>query len=405
MIQRWQMAALTLTGLVACGGGSGGTDPDASRAQADASAELDASAPLADADVTLPDAALPDAALPDAGLPDASPPLPDAAPIMADAAPPPEPDASLAADAGAPADPDLLSGQGLYTDIASRTLAADVQVYDPVYHLWSDGAVNTRWIKLPPGGVIDTSDMDHWRFPVGTKFFKQFTRDGVDCETRVITQTGPSDGDTRLQSFVWLPDQSDAVYTPDGATDVNGTDHDVPPENQCSFCHQGQPSMILGFQAVQLSRPGAGLTLDNLRASGTLSDPPPAGTSYALPGTSVQRNALGYLHANCGHCHYPGGFPETAYGIDMDLFVTAASTAGAVQDLPPWATTVDQPLDHFEQPGGPLMFRVVSGMPAQSAIVFRMSSRGNDDQMPPYATELPDLTGGLADVIAWINDL
>ncbi|NVL73435.1 hypothetical protein HWN77_28170, partial [Escherichia coli] len=38
-----------------------------------------------------------------------------------------------------------------------------------------------------------------------------------------------------------------------------------------------------------------------LNATGKLSDPPPAGID--VPGTGVVKDALGYLHANCGHCH------------------------------------------------------------------------------------------------------
>ena len=39
----------------------------------------------------------------------------------------------------------------------------------PRWQLWSDEAVKRRWIWLPPGSTIDTTNMDHWKFPVGTK--------------------------------------------------------------------------------------------------------------------------------------------------------------------------------------------------------------------------------------------
>ena len=42
-----------------------------------------------------------------------------------------------------------------------------------------DRAAKRRWIQLPEGATIDTSDMDYWQFPVGTKLWKEFVRDGV----------------------------------------------------------------------------------------------------------------------------------------------------------------------------------------------------------------------------------
>jgi hypothetical protein len=146
------------------------------------------------------------------------------------------------------------------------------------------------------------------------------------------------------------------------------------------------------------------MTLEGLRVAGTLSHPPPAGLDYALPGDAVQKAALGYLHANCGNCHYPGSYAEVMHQVDMYLFITAASTAGAVSNLPPWATTVNRPLVHFQQPGGPFFFRVVPGDPGQSAIFHRMSSRGSSAQMPAFGTEITDPTG-LSQVMAWIKSL
>ena len=46
--------------------------------------------------------------------------------------------------------------------------------FTPTWRLWTDGAVKRRWVSLPPGGTIDTSDPDRWVFPVGTRFFKEF---------------------------------------------------------------------------------------------------------------------------------------------------------------------------------------------------------------------------------------
>src|SRR5262249_36612081 len=70
--------------------------------------------------------------------------------------------------------PSDLGCTGLYSDWARRTLNPDAKEFDPGLHLWSDGAQKTRWILVPPGQKIDTADMNEWRFPVGTKLWKEF---------------------------------------------------------------------------------------------------------------------------------------------------------------------------------------------------------------------------------------
>ena len=51
--------------------------------------------------------------------------------------------------------------------------------------------MKTRWVYLPPDTTIDTSNMDEWNFPVGTKFWKQFVVGGVIVETRMLHKTAP----------------------------------------------------------------------------------------------------------------------------------------------------------------------------------------------------------------------
>src|SRR5688500_13196261 len=75
--------------------------------------------------------------------------------------------------------PARLSETGLFADVKAGTLAPGVRAFRLQFELWSDGAAKRRWVALPEGGRIDTSDMDAWRFPVGTRLWKEFTRDGV----------------------------------------------------------------------------------------------------------------------------------------------------------------------------------------------------------------------------------
>src|SRR5262245_21735632 len=84
------------------------------------------------------------------------------------------PDMPIDAD---PNNPATLADTGRCLDAGCCQIASNVHAYTPHYQLWSDSATKRRWIYLPPGTQIDTSDMDFWKFPVGTKLWKEFTRD------------------------------------------------------------------------------------------------------------------------------------------------------------------------------------------------------------------------------------
>jgi hypothetical protein len=296
--------------------------------------------------------------------------------------------------------PRRLSSTGLYADLASGTIAPGLVEYTPAYALWSDGAQKRRWLRLPPGTTIDTSDMDHWRFPVGTQFWKQFSRDGVRLETRLVEHVADTGAETDywMGAFLWLDDQSDAVFVEDGATDVHDTDHDVPSQVKCGTCHDGEPGHALSFSAVQLSKSGAAPTLSTLAAAGTLSVPPAAGADFSPPGSAVVKAALGYLHANCGHCHNPAGSARP----DVDLMFRLDVGARTPEATATYRTAIGVALQYFH--GGGLTTRVVPGDPATSAVSYRMSMRGLGVQMPPIATEHVD-EAGLAAVTAWIESL
>jgi hypothetical protein len=332
---------------------------------------------------------------PDAGgIPDA-----DASPdLPADATPDATPD--LASDLAAYPRPSYqtLAETGLYADFANRVVAADIRTFTPAHQLWSDAAEKQRWIRLPPGSQIDTAEMDHWQFPVGTKLWKQFGHHGQALETRLVERYGPGPEDYWMGSFVWSADGTTASFALDGQADVNGTQHDAPAAKVCGACHRGDKGRVLGLSALQSSHDGPGLTLDTLAAEGRLSHPPPAGTRYRPPGDPVTAAAFGYLHANCGHCHNKTGtaWPDTQ--ATMRLYV--ADTVAA--EAPIYKTLVGQKVQYWRHPT--LTTRVVAGDPAASAVLGRMMARASKDQMPPLATELTDTTG-LETITRWIQAL
>jgi hypothetical protein len=296
--------------------------------------------------------------------------------VMPDA---PPPDASLPT-----ALPAHLSETGLYADFAGRVVAPDLRAFTPANVLWSDAAAKQRWIRLPEGATIDTTDMDHWVFPVGTQWFKEFVRDGKRLETRLIwrvADTGDRERDTLFGSYVWDDTETEATFAKDGAVDVRGTDHDVPSADTCWKCHIGEPGRALGFSALQLGDVSQ-LPLSN-----------PAATTFAAPDA-----AQGYLHANCGHCHNPNGsaWVNSSMVLRLSVAETAAATTKIVQ------TTVGVDLQQWLNHG--YTKRIVAGDPTNSALWFRMTQRAMNIQMPPIATEHAD-PAGVELLRTWIQSL
>ena len=319
-----------------------------------------------------------------------------AAPVL-DAGPAPVPDAGPSTpDAGplAPALPESLAQTGLFASGSSGPLAPGVMAYAPRYALWADDADKERWLYLPEGTQIDTSDMDHWQFPVGTKAWKLFSRDGKKLETRLYWKR--EQGWFRM-AFAWNDAETEALAAPDGTPDVRGTTHDVPKRGACDECHDGTPDRLLGVSAIQLSTEGPGMTLASLAAEGRLSEPP-AASGYAL-GAGTEWEALGYLHANCGHCHNPN---SVAYDrLDLDLWLRV-DQLDAPESTESWTTTVDVALTETDDET--LTLRVTPGDSDESGLVQRMLTRGSERAMPPLASEAVD-DDGVAQVRAWIDAL
>jgi len=288
--------------------------------------------------------------------------------------------------------PDLLSETGLYSDFATETVAPYILPYAPRYPLWSDNATKERWAYIPDpscDGPIDTSDMDFWQVPVGSRFWKEFTRDGERIETRLITRFGPDASDFEFATYHW-DGSGDAVKISNGLDNANGTGHDIPPITLCASCHKSD-WRILGFSAIQLTHGNGGATMSSLSADGFLSNPLPEGVT--IPGSQVEQDALGYLHSNCGNCHFNGGVGN----VPMHLKVLSTETT--VDFTEAFLTAVNQGTSNYQCAGSPCDY-IEPLSPSTSAVWLRMS----ESTMPPFASEVPDNTGA-ATVAAWINSL
>jgi len=339
----------------------------------------------------------------EAGTPDAAVvPHKDAAKDVAkEAAKPPVKDAGREAnvnadgaqtDAGSPF-PNLLSETGLYSDIVKGTLGTGVRPYEVRYALWSDGAEKKRWVYIPPGEKIDTTDMDFWKYPVGMKAWKEFSRGGKRIETRLQYKSGPNPEDWVMMAYQWRSDGSDADAVPLGVVDASGTTHNIPSAEDCLTCHGNMRDRLLGFNAIQLSHTLPGVKITDLMTENLLTAPPSG--PFTLPGTSEENEALGYLHGNCGDCHNrTSGVFVT---VDMQLWASTKSL-DTVQNMNAYVTAVNQP-----DPGSSPSTRIAPGDPDHSQVWIRMGEPGSS-QMPPVARETID-TVGRAKIRAWIASM
>jgi hypothetical protein len=166
--------------------------------------------------------------------------------------------------------------------------------FAPRHALWSDGSAKRRWLQLPPGATVDKSNPDAWEFPRGTKAWKEFSRGGRRIETRYIERL--ADGSWRFASYQWNEEGTRASLAPEAGVPALS----IPSRTDCLACHEGAPAPILGYSAVQLE-------------------------------SRIAEPALGYLHANCGHCHNDSG-PLAEVGLSLaqragDPHASAARTA------------------------------------------------------------------------------
>jgi len=243
----------------------------------------------------------------------------------------------LAAPAGA-ALPERLSETGLD--------GPGVRAFEPRFALWSDGAAKRRWIALPAGTAIDASRPDAWRFPAGTRLWKEFSVDGRPVETRHFVLG--EDGRWAYASYVWTGD--DAVRAPARGQTITlpgGKAYAVPSTGDCIACHGGARSPVLGFAALQL-----GPAVPALMREGLLKGAPAAWAMQApdfIAASPAERAARGYLHGNCAHCHFDGGVPvplRLALDVgqppapvpDAAKVLKRAGTRNPYQQMPPLGT-------------------------------------------------------------------
>lgn len=305
---------------------------------------------------------------------------------------------------------------GLYKGRDSTQHADDVLPYAPGLKFWSDGAQKERFLFLPKGAQIETAELDAWRFPVGTKAWKEFRIDGVLIETRLFWKRASDKWESG--TYIWDRTTGTAMLNTDLKPVLLADGYEIPTARDCGKCHEGGSDQLLGVEAVALGLPTAeGATLSKLAAAGALTHPP-ARTSVTLPedDTGKAAAALGYLHINCGvPCHSTRGLgdetqlvmrlrAEEVFGAASDAGLPTSPGPVAVTQTDSYRATVGQVpttasvAQHF--PGAQ---RIVPGAHDQS-LVYRLAHLRGNYQMPPLVSHKLDDAGtqALAD---WIDAL
>jgi len=311
-----------------------------------------------------------------------------------------------------PCAPALLSETGLYEASRPGAIARGVRQFSPQYPLWSDGAAKARWVYLPAGTTIDTTNHADWVFPVGTKFWKEFTFNGRKVETRLIWRA--TEDRWIFATYAWNEEQTDAVLAPfDGITGAaelsGGKRHNIPGQIDCQACHGTKRPGPLGFNALQLSTdrdpnaihgeplaPGM-MTVADLEQERRFSPSRPelvTAPPRIHANSARTRAVLGYLAANCGTCHNPAG--ETSFTGPSLKHSDILDGDDVVARMLQYATSWQVP----GQPEGAT--RMLNALePDASAILARMRSRRPSSQMPPLGTVLRD-EKAIAAIEQWI---
>lgn len=295
--------------------------------------------------------------------------------------------------------------------------AAGVLPYEVAARLWSDGAGKSRFFVLPEGQAATWTEKDAIGMPDGSVVIKSFWFDldrqaeggeRQHVETRLLVRV---DGAWEPHIYVWNEAQTEAFRDVAGSRiDLHLVDEDgaqavqeyiIPNENQCANCHARDDVLhLLGPDTRQLDRDvehdGATVNqLDWLVDQGFFTEAPPADrVAFSDPfgDDDLTLRARSYLHANCSHCHRPGGGGGSS-GLVLLYEQEDLSDVGVCKT----------PVAAGAGTGGHA-YDIVPGDPDSSIMVYRMESTDPEIKMPELPNLLPD-DQGVALIREWISSL
>ncbi len=300
----------------------------------------------------------------------------------------------------------LLSDYDLFEgDLANLKPTTGVLPYQVIAPLWSDGALKSRFVKRPKDEPLSYVDDGDWGLPEGTIVVKDFAFEDETAaaglrhiETRLLIQ---QEGHLTSHVYLWNDEQTDARRHVAGKrVDVGSLEYIVPNTEQCDSCHdRDDEGRLLGLVTRQVRREVSrdGKVVDQIAwlasaglFGGAVPDPQTASLSdpYDESG-EVKPRARSWLHANCAHCHQPGGGGGKT-GLVLHVDEMHPTKLGICKS----------PVAAGSGAGG-LKADIVPGYPEQSIMIRRITSTEPEVKMPEIPNRLVDEAG--AELISsWI---
>jgi uncharacterized repeat protein (TIGR03806 family) len=278
--------------------------------------------------------------------------------------------------------------------------------YAPTAQLWSDGAWKERFFALPGLEQIGWRAQDGWDFPNRTAIIKNFSLPLDDrnpggslqrIETRLMLRLNDQ---WHGFSYRWNEEETDALLLPrDQRREFEITQSDgtvlayawhYPSRTECFRCHTDSANNVLGLNTGQMNGdftyPASAIRANQLQTLNTISlfDPPlPAAPENLerIPdhrdvNWPLQDRARAYLHANCSHCHRPGGGGQLGTDFRWEI---PNGEMGLIWERP---TGFDLELED------PLL--ILPGHPHRSVLFGRMETLTPAYRMPPLGTSRVD---------------
>jgi hypothetical protein len=280
--------------------------------------------------------------------------------------------------------PARLSEVGLYPDLQDVSrVSARALAYEPAWPLWSNGSDKTRHVVLPADAMLDAGESP-WSFPVGTVFFKTFAFEDGPVETRLLRIT---EDDVDYATYLW-DEEGDAILL-DGRTatevrvrlDGDTFEHEVPSHRQCRECHESAAERVLGFNAWQLDA-------EQLDALQDAFEMPPSSEPIEHDERAT-REVMGYVAANCAHCHNAGSGSNNAFDLRPNVFLD---------------NTIERETESSAAGEG---VRIVPGDADRSVLYLALTGQDNGtgiDPMPPLGVQRRDQDAAMM-IAEWIDGL
>ncbi|MBN8626705.1 MAG: PQQ-dependent sugar dehydrogenase, partial [Planctomycetes bacterium] len=315
--------------------------------------------------------------------------------------------------------PRKLSETGLFTSLQPLQTAPGVVPYEVVVPRWLDGAHAHRFVAIPGDGRVRLAEQleDTADYPEGTVLVKhiELHAQADRPEQRVETQVLHFErGRWNPYSYLWDEDGKDARLVESMGSartirDFNPLEPDrlvdrtwhVNAVNECKLCHSAGPKFVLGFVRNQLDRSlndlefGGHGQLAHLADRGVIAATSPLADDDASrladgrdPSQTLDHRARSYLHANCAHCHHPGGNAIASFHLRRELPFDKLNTNKGTG------------IGTFGLHDPKI---IVPGKPYQSILLYRMSKLGYA-RMPYIGSRVVD-GDGVSLVAEWIKSL